>query len=138
MHISTQGRPWESESWAPESDGNIESSGATSSVIALPVEGIAGLGGAFKVRMDKGLEFETHQHGDWVVVTVLSGKVQVAHEGDAESCVFEAGDTYLVEPGSVHRETMLVNSEVIVVHGPGVVGERFSTRTVNVETKGAD
>ena len=128
MHISTQGRTWVTEVWDSE-DG---AGGATASMMTLSVEGIEGLGEAGKYRLEKGFEFKSHRHRDWVVVTVVSGRVRVAPPGGGEPTVYEPGDVYLVKPGEVHRETMLEDTEVVVVNGPGVVGERYETHTVEV------
>lgn len=123
MHISSQGLTWEAE----EVEGD-----APCSFVSLPVEGVTGVGGALKFRMGKGIEFKYHRHRDWVAVTILSGKVRVAPPGGAEPSVYEAGDVYLVEPGSLHQETMLEDTEVVVVHGPGVTGEQFDIHTTDV------
>lgn len=123
MHLSTQGRTW---------DRKTVAGGATSSAMVLPIEGIDGLGGAGKFRMGKGFAFKPHRHGDWLVITVLSGRLEVLHEGDTAPCVYEAGDVYVVAPGAVHRETALADSEVVVVYGPGVRGEHYETHTVSV------
>lgn len=123
MHVSEKEGTWESS----EVEG-----GGTVSFVSVPVEGINGVGGAFKYRMSKGIEFKYHRHRDWVAVTVLSGKVCVAPPGDVEASIYETGNVYLVEPGSLHQETMLEDTEVVVVHGPGVTGEQFEIHTIDL------
>ena len=123
MHISSQGLTWEDE----EVEG-----GAACSFVSLPLGKLTDVGGAYKFRMGKGLEFKYHRHADWVAVTILSGKVRVASPGEADPPVYEADDVYLVEPGTLHQETMLEDTEVVVIHGPGVTGERFEIHTVEV------
>ena len=126
MHVSTRDRNWATKSKHTKSD-------TTSGSIILPVDGIDGLGVAGKYRMPKGFEFKTHQHSDWVIITVLSGRVQVTHPVDDETItVYEPGDVYVVEPGATHRETMLENTEVVVITGPGVVNEQYDTHIVEL------
>jgi len=128
MHVSTQERDWITKDWESEGAGRS----ATASSIYLPVEGIAGLGSVGKFRLEKGFEFKPHRHRDWVIVTVLSGRLKVATGGDAESCVYEAGEVYVAAPGELHRETMLEDTEVVVVTGPRVVGESYATHVIDV------
>jgi quercetin dioxygenase-like cupin family protein len=129
MHISTLDREWVSEEWDMENPKK----GASAAMITLGVDHIAALGEVGKYKMDKGFEFKMHQHGDWLVVIVMSGRVEVQLKGEDESTIYGPGDVYVVEPHHVpHRETMLEDTEVVVINGPGVVGESYATHTVEV------
>ncbi len=86
-----------------------------------------------KYKSSKGVQFTRHTHTDWVVLTVLSGKVQVSRRDGADIRVYYPGDTYLVEPGETHVETSLEDTEVVVVNGPGVNKEKFIMRTIDTD-----
>ena len=129
MHTSTLGRDWETE------DGNSEDKEkpASTSMIALAVDEIAALGEVGKYKMDKGFEFKLHQHSDWLVVTVLSGRVKVQLKGEDEATIYGPGEVYVVEANHApHCETMLEDTEVVVIGGPGLLGERYETHMVDV------
>lgn len=89
-----------------------------------------------KYWSSKGVQFTRHTHTDWVVVTVVIGKVEVVRQDGADVRVYLPGDTYLVEPGETHVETSLEDTEVVVVNGPRVNNERFVMRTVGVPSSG--
>ena len=92
------------------------------------------VGGVGKYKSSKGVQFTRHTHTDWVVVTVLSGRVEVTRQDGADRRVFDAGDTYLVEPGETHVETSLEeDTVVVVVNGPGVNDEQFMMRTIEID-----
>lgn len=129
MHVSTQGCTWVTETIS-ESEGNAD--GATAKALLLPVEGIANLGATGWYELEKGFEYKTHRHRDWLVIAVVSGRLKVTTNSDTETCVYEAGDVYLVEPGAVHRETALEDTKVLIVSGPGTIGEQFQAHTVKV------
>ena len=124
MHKSTRDTPYES--------GTIEG-GAAYGRVQLAFTGTDAVGLVGKYRLGKGLEFAPHRHKDWLVVTVLSGRLRVSQRNGAEACTFGPGDTYLVEPGEVHTETALEDTEVVVINGPGVNDEQFVLRTVAVD-----
>ena len=128
MHESTQNQGWVTKSWHSQDD----QCNAEAHMIQLPVEGVTGLGGVGKYKLGKGFEFKPHRHRDWVVVTVLKGRIKVATGGDTETCIYKAGDTYLAKPGELHRETMLEDSELVVVIGPLAVGQNYATTVVDV------
>ncbi|OGT85166.1 MAG: hypothetical protein A3H91_05345 [Gammaproteobacteria bacterium RIFCSPLOWO2_02_FULL_61_13] len=87
-----------------------------------------------KYKSSKGVQFTRHTHTDWVVVTVLNGKVEVSRHNGADIRVYLPGDTYLVEPGDTHTETSLEDTEVVVVNGRGVNNEKFIMRTINIDS----
>lgn len=87
-----------------------------------------------KYQSSKGVQFTRHTHTDWVVVTVLTGKVEVSRNNGSEVHVYHPGDTYLVEPGETHIETSLADTEVVVVNGPAVNNEKFIMRTIHVDS----
>ncbi len=89
-----------------------------------------------KYKSSKGVQFTRHTHTDWVVLTVISGKVEVSRDEGADVRVYYPGDTYLVEPGETHVETSLEDTVVVVVNGPGVNNEKFTMRTVTAGTAG--
>lgn len=89
-----------------------------------------------KYWSSKGVQFTRHTHTDWVVVTVITGKVEVVRQDGADVRVYLPGDTYLVEPGETHMETSLEDTEVVVVNGPRVNREQFVMRTVSVPPGG--
>jgi quercetin dioxygenase-like cupin family protein len=129
MHTSTLGRDWVTE------DGNSEAKEkpSSASMITLAVDEIAALGEVGKYKVGKGFEFKPHQHGNWLVVTVLSGRVEVQLEGEDESTIYGPGEVYVVEANHApHRETMLEDTEVVVIGGPGLLGERYEAHTVDV------
>ena len=102
-------------------------------MIALGVDDIEELGEVGKYRMDKGFEFKMHQHKDWLVAIVISGQVKVQLKGEDEATVYGPGDVYVCEANHPpHRETMLEDTEVVVINGPRVVGEAYATHTVDV------
>ena len=104
MHISTKGRKWATEVW----DLEDKEKRASASMITLGVDEIAALGEVGKYKMDKGFEFKSHQHGDWLVAIVMSGLVEVQLEGEDEATIYEPEDIYVVEANHTpHRETML-------------------------------
>jgi len=123
MHISTKGHDWVTYN---------AGKGVSAEAMELSFGGIEGLGEAGKYRLKKGFEFKPHQHRDWVVVTVLSGRVRVTPPTGGEPTVYDPGDIYLVKPLEVHRETMLDDTEVVVVNGPGVAGEVYDTHIVEL------
>lgn len=65
-------------------------------------------------RISKGFQFKPHRHKGWLVITILKGALQVETLGH-EDQVFEAGDTYLYEPGQVHTETAVQDNTVVLV-----------------------
>jgi len=91
-----------------------------------------------KYHSTKGVQFTTHTHTDWVVVTVLTGKVEVTRHDGSDIRVYHPGDTYLVEPGETHVETSLADTEVVVVNGPAVNNEKFIMRTIPVDSAEPD
>lgn len=86
-----------------------------------------------KYQSSKGVQFTRHTHTDWVVVTVVSGKVEVSRDG-ADTNIYYPGDTYLVEPGETHAETSLEDTVVVVVNGPAVNDEKFIMRTIHIDS----
>jgi quercetin dioxygenase-like cupin family protein len=102
-------------------------------MITLGVDEIDALGEVGKYKMDKGFEFKPHSHGDWLAVIVLSGQVEVQLDGEDEATVYGPGEVYVVEANHVpHRETILEETEVVVINKPGVLGESYATHTVEV------
>lgn len=125
MHKSTKDVPF--EFFAIEGGG-------TYGVIQVSPEKTGALGMLGKYSMSKGVQFAPHRHKDWVVVTVISGKLQLAQRNQSETCTYLPGESYLVEPGAVHTETALEDTVVVVVNGPRVNSEQFAMRTVDVDT----
>ena len=129
MHRSSKGREWITEVWDLE-DKDLR---ASASMITLGVDDIAPLGEVGKYKMGKGFEFKMHQHSDWLVAIVISGQVKVQLKGEDEATIYGPGDVYVCEANHPpHRETMLEETEVVVINGPGVVGENYATHTVDV------
>ena len=87
-----------------------------------------------KYQSSQGVQFTRHTHTDWVVVTVISGQVEVIRQSGADIRVYHPGDTYLVEAGETHVETSLEDDTVVVVvNGPGVNNEQFIMRTIDID-----
>lgn len=128
MHKSTRGLEWETEEpLAEDSRGNLPIGSKR-----LPVEEIDALGEVGKFRIEKGYEFSVHRHRDWGIVVVLRGSVQVTLPDEEKPTVYEAGDVYLVEPGTLHREIMLDDTEVVVIKGSHGIEDRFTTQMVDL------
>ncbi len=66
-------------------------------------------------KVSKGFNYPSHGHQGWIIACVLKGRLQVKTEGHDKAEVFGPGDTYFVEPGSIHTETALEDSLVLVV-----------------------
>ena len=109
-----------------------EYEGGATKQIKLQFKGTAAVGMVAKVQLDKGWQFVPHRHTDWLVITVLSGMLQVTQSNGQDVCIYEAGDTYLVEPGDLHTETALEETYVVVITGPGVVNEKRTVRIVDI------
>ncbi|HLF31703.1 MAG TPA: cupin domain-containing protein [Xanthomonadales bacterium] len=108
--------------------------GGTYGAVRLSFTKTDAVGMVGKYRSSKGVQFTRHTHTDWVVVTVLSGKVEVSRHNGADIRVYNPGDSYLVEPGETHTETSLEDTEVVVVNGPSVNNEKFIMRTINIDS----
>ena len=67
-------------------------------------------------RMPAGCDIPPHDHAKWVQVTVLSGRMAVAQEGEPGREI-TAGGTYFVSPGETHAETALDDSLILVTQG---------------------
>ena len=126
MHKSTRGESYEFS----EVGG-----GGRRGVINVGFSKTDAVGLVTSVKLSKGLQAMPHRHADWVVVTVISGAVKVTQNNGSEECVFEAGDTYLVEPGDVHTETAMEDTQVVVIAGPGVVHDKWTRKTIKLEEK---
>ena len=122
MHKSTKGADFES----------CEFEGGATKEIRLQFKGTSAVGVVAKVKLDKGWQFVPHRHTDWLVITVLSGMLQVTQRNGQDVCLYEAGDTYLVEPGDLHTETALEDTCVVVITGPGVLQEKLTLRIVDI------
>jgi quercetin dioxygenase-like cupin family protein len=66
-------------------------------------------------RLTKGFQYHSHKHRGWIVACVLKGRLRVDTEGHEQAQVFGPGETYFVEPGSVHTETALEDALVLVI-----------------------
>ena len=108
--------------------------GGTYGAVRLSFAKADAVGMVGKYKSSKGVQFTRHTHTDWVVVTVLSGKVEVSRHNGADIRVYHPGDTYLVELGETHTETSLEDTEVVVVNGRGVNNEKFIMRTINIDS----
>ena len=112
--------------------GEVEG-GAKRGVMKLGFSKTDAVGVVASLKQGKGLHVPPHRHADWIAVTVVSGRVRVTQRNGSEECIYEAGDTYLVEPGDVHSETALEDTHVVVVAGPGVAKDKWSFTTITVE-----
>uniref|UniRef100_UPI003F49501A cupin domain-containing protein n=1 Tax=Cupriavidus yeoncheonensis TaxID=1462994 RepID=UPI003F49501A len=63
------------------------------------------------VKMHDGQDLGWHKHDSWVQVFVLSGKIYCSL--DNRTC--GPGDFYFVEPGDVHLEKALEESQVMII-----------------------
>ena len=107
-----------------EGGGKVEGS-------LLTVEEFDGLREVGYYRMSKGVQFKPHRHKDWLVITVLKGRLRVETLGHEDE-VFQPGDTYLVEPGHVHTETAVEDNTVVLVTQGSKDFSDFPMHTVEV------
>jgi quercetin dioxygenase-like cupin family protein len=62
-------------------------------------------------RMVKGKGFGMHRHDTWIMVYVISGKVQIMPDGT----IVEGGGFYYVEPGTEHDDVCIEDNTMVLV-----------------------
>ena len=88
--------------------------GARGEMASISVGEYEGLASVGYFKMSKGFQYKPHRHKGWLIITILKGRLEVRTLGH-EDQIFQAGDTYLVEPRQCHTETALEDDTVVVV-----------------------
>ena len=71
---------------------------------------------SYLLRMATGVHFLSHEHPNWIHVTVLQGSMKI--ESTAGELLVTSGNSYFVEPGSSHSETAESDTIALFVEGP--------------------